>query len=166
MKQRGILFAFLALLLALIAFVLFLSRMESGFDLNRAVRDAINQPGGGDYAAAVAAVRRSDETPDSQAFEVGRLVIGSYDRPGARRPAETLQQGLHLMEQAASSDGAVRGPARQQLRLLFERGIGTPPNEIPVNATVADCWRALENNALGDAARCVRLRQQLLPGLR
>jgi hypothetical protein len=50
--------------------------------------------------------------------------------------------------------------------MIFERGIGAPPNKIPPNAAVANCWRVLENDEPGDPARCIHLREQQLPGLK
>lgn len=133
--------------------------------VDMAVAVAINEPNGGDYARAVEVIRSSNRPAGVKNFQIGRLVVGSFVRSGSRRPAESLQQGLEMIEQAGVRPGESREVAQQQLRMLFERGIGTPPNAIPIDREVAACWHKLENGGKGDPARCVALRRKRLPQL-
>lgn len=144
---------------------------EEHQQVDLAVAEAINEPGGGDYARAVAITRASNRSTATKNYEVGQLIVGSFDRVGSRRPAETLQQGLHMMEQAAVQPWESQEYVPQQLRFIFESGIGTPPKGIPIDRPVAECWHRLEtwrtpaNGRAGTPAQCVALRRQRLPQL-
>lgn len=127
-----------------------------------AVAYAINEKPA-DYARAVDVIRRSDRPDDVKSFEIGQLVVGSYNLPDTKRPPETMQQGLAMMERAGMSTGETRDPAQQQLRMMFERGYGPGSSVIPIDKPVADCWHRLELGQPGDPARCVALRRQRLP---
>jgi hypothetical protein len=128
-----------------------------------AVSDAINAPGGGDYAKAIAILRRSNWPPAVKSAKIGWLIIGSFDDPAAKRGSESLQDGLELVESATMQSGETRGYTPQHLRMLFERGSGVAPNNIPVDPAIASCWRKLENGGVGDPARCITLRRERLP---
>ena len=165
--QRAILLS-AAVIAALVLgfFILLYFTLETHQEVNRAVSDAINEPGGGDYARAVAITRAaSDRSQSAKDFEVGELIVGSFDRRGARRPAESLQQGLAMIEKVAVQSSEVQRYAPQTLRNIFQKGVGAPPNNIPIDNPVADCWHRLENGGAGDPARCVALRRQRLPQL-
>lgn len=133
--------------------------------VEQGVLEAINEPNGGDYARAVAIIRASGRPDGVINFETGQLVVDSFDHPGSRRPTETLQKGLDLMEQAAVASSESRDVAQQRLRMIFERGIGPTRSAIPIDRVVADCWHKLENGRPGDPARCVALRRERLPRL-
>jgi hypothetical protein len=130
-----------------------------------AVSYAINEPNGGNYAHAVEIVRKSNRSAPEKKYHVGRLIVGSFVHPGSRRPAESLQQGLEMMEQAAVEPSPMELYVPQQLRMIFERGVGTPPDGVPIDREVAACWHKLENGGKGDPARCVALRRKRLPQL-
>lgn len=127
--------------------------------------EAINEPNGGDYARAVTIIRESRRAPENKRYDIGRLVVGAFERPGSRRPPETLQQGLDMIEQSAVQPSDFRRYVPQQLRFIFERGVGIPADGIPIDQPVADCWHKLENGGKGDPARCVALRRERLPQL-
>lgn len=132
-------------------------------DVERAMDAAIDAPGGGDWARAVQIMRDSDWPPAVKDHQIGMMVINSYRQPVARRPKETLEQGLELLESAAQQPGETRGYTPQHLRIIFERGGGRAPDNIPVDPVVAQCWRGLEGGGAGDPARCVQLRRERLP---
>lgn len=125
-----------------------------------AVAEAINAPGGGDYAKAAGIIRRSDRPEDVKQFQIGMLVIDGFEQPAARRPPETLEDGLRMVEDAVASGGEMRRAGPQQLRLLFERGAGRAPDAIAIDPSVAACWRRLENGGEGDPRRCVAMRRE------
>ncbi len=131
--------------------------------IDLAVAEKINAPGGGGYAGAIDILRRTDRPEDVRQFQIGILVIEGFDEPGARRPPETLEQGLRMAEDATALDGEMRRNGPQQLRLLFERGAGRAPDAIPVDSVVADCWRRLEKGGSGDPRDCIRMRRERLP---
>jgi len=134
-------------------------------DVDRVVDDAISEPGGGDYAKAADAIRSSSRPAAVKQFEIGQLVVGGITRNAGRRPPETLEQGLRMMEDSAVAPGHEPRVAAQQLRILFERGAGAPPHAFPKNAEVAACWLAVEEKRSEDSARCIALRRQRLPNI-
>lgn len=131
-------------------------------DVDMAVSEAIDPPRN-DYAKGVDIIRASDRPAGIEDHEVGLLIIASFDLPEYHRPPESLQQGLELLEKAATEEGESREVSPQQLRLIFERGAGLAPNNIPVDAVIADCWHKLENGGAGDPRHCIDLRRQRLP---
>ena len=130
-----------------------------------AVNEAINEPGGGDYARAVEIIQRSDRPFDVKRYQIAQLIVGSHAQPGSRRPPQTLQEGLAILEQTAVEGVPGIEGAAQGLRMTFERGVGSPPDGIPIDPVVADCWHKLENGGAGDPAKCVALRRERLPQL-
>lgn len=134
-------------------------------EVDSAVSEAINEPGGGDYAKAVAITRASDRPDDVKSHQVGMLIIGGFDSPGARRSPETLEQGVRMVEDATTMGGEMQRHGPQKLRLMFERGIGIPPNTIPKTPEIAACWLAVERHQSDNAARCIALRRQRLPNI-
>jgi hypothetical protein len=146
--------------------VLFFFRFEGHQEVNRAVSDAIGEPNGGNYARAVDITRAATDRPEAvKNFEIGKLIVYSFERPGSRRPPESLQQGLQQIERAAVEPSEIQEYAPQYLHSLFDEGLGTAPNQIPVDKTVAACWQELRISGSGDPKRCVALRQQRLPQL-
>lgn len=83
----------------------------------------------------------------------------------ARRPPETLEQGLRMMEDASVAPGQQSEANVQQLRFLFERGNGTPPITFPKDPEVAACWLAVERRRSDDRASCIALRRKRLPNI-
>jgi hypothetical protein len=132
-------------------------------DVERAMDAAIDEPGGGNWAKAVQILRGSNWPPAVKDHQAGMMIIQSYGIASARRPAETLQQGLELVESSSVQPGETREYAPQHLRILFERGAGTAPNAIPIDKAVADCWLAIERRTANEPARCIALRRQRLP---
>ncbi|WP_158266317.1 hypothetical protein [Allosphingosinicella deserti] len=130
-----------------------------------AVSEAINEPGGGNYAKAADAIRNSSRPPAVKQFQIGRLIVRGFMRGSTRRPPESMEQGLRMMEDSAVAPGHEEGVAAQQLRMLFERGGVTPPNSFPRDPEVAACWLELEEERSADAARCIALRRQRLPDI-
>lgn len=133
--------------------------------VDRAVDQAINEPGGGDYAKAVQIIRQSSRPPAVKQFEIGQLIVGGIMERASLRPPETLEQGLRMMEDASVAPGQQREANVQQLRFLFERGNGTPPVTFPKDAAIARCWLAVEQKQNNDRARCIALRRQRLPNI-
>lgn len=138
---------------------------EEHQQINGALIDAVNEPGGGDFARAVKIVRASNWPAEKKSYEVGMLVMQSFVYPDARRPAETLQQGLAMVERTAVQPGELREVAEQQLRIIFERGWGASSGGVPIDLPVSACWHKLETGQPGDPAQCVALRRQRLPQL-
>lgn len=132
-------------------------------EVDRAVSEAVNEPGGGDYAKAVAAIRGSDRPDDVKSHQIGMLIINGFGSPGATRPREPLEQGLRMVEDATIMGGEMERNGPPQLRRVFERGAGAPPNAIPVTPEIATCWLAVERGQNEDRARCIELRRQRLP---
>lgn len=132
-------------------------------EVEQAVLDAINEPGGGDYAKAVDAVQRSDIPVAVKQFQIGQLIVGGHVERSKRRSPETLEQGVRLMEEASIAPGQRDESNVQQLRFLFECGAGRPPVTVPKDAIVAACWLAIERERSEDRARCIALRRQRLP---
>jgi hypothetical protein len=131
--------------------------------VDRVVSEAINEPGGGDYAKAADAIRQSNRPPAVKQFQVGMLILGGHMEKSSKRPPETLEEGLKMMEDATIAPGQKSEGAVQQLRFLFERGDGKPPVTFPKNAEVAACWLAVEEGRSDDPARCIALRRERLP---
>ncbi|WP_158266318.1 hypothetical protein [Allosphingosinicella deserti] len=127
------------------------------------VAEAINEPGGGDYAKAADAIRNSSRPPAVKQFQVGQLIVGGIMEGGKRLPPESMEQGLRMMEDSAVAPGQKDEGAVQQLRMLFERGDPNPPNSFPRDPEVASCWLDVEEDRSNDAARCIALRRQRLP---
>lgn len=69
------------------------------------VLEAINETGGGDYAKAADAIRNSNRPPAIKQFQLGQLIVGGFLEKSKRRPPETLEQGLRMMEDAAFAPG-------------------------------------------------------------
>lgn len=133
--------------------------------VDRAVDEAINEPGGGNYVKAVEVVRSSDFPPAVKQFQVGQLIIGGITERADKRPPETMEQGLRMMEDASIAPGQKSEANVQQLRFLFERGAGTPPAVFPKDPEVAACWLRVEQRRTDDRARCIALRRQRLPNV-
>lgn len=147
--------------------VMITSLMTSSCDRQRSlesedleIASMIDASGGHDYAGAADVLRRSGRPEDVRRFQIGMLAIQSFEQKGAVRPPETLEQGLRMAEDAILMDGDIRRTGPQQLRLLFERGGGRPPDTVPVDMRVADCWRRLEHGGPGDPAVCVLTRRE------
>jgi hypothetical protein len=135
-------------------------------DVSRAVLEAINEPGGGDYAKAVDVVHRSSRPPAVKQYEIGQLIVGGIMENAKKRPAETLEQGLRMIEDSTVAKGQKSLGVAQRLRLLFERGDGKPPHTFPKDAAVAACWLGVEEERSNDPARCIALRRQRLPSIK
>jgi hypothetical protein len=116
-----------------------------------------------DYATAVDAIRKSNRPPADTKFEVGQLIVGGIMERSPRRSPETLEEGLRMMEDAALVFGPKDLSAVQQLRFLFERGDGTPPNAFPADKLVAACWLNVEEHRSVDIQQCIDLRRKRLP---
>ena len=134
-------------------------------DIDMVVSEAINEPGGGNYAKAADAIRNSSRPPAVKQFQVGRLIVRSFMRNSNRRPPESMEQGLRMMEDSTVAPGQKDEGAVQQLRMLFERGGANPPNSFPRDAKVASCWLDVEEDRSNDAARCIVLRRQRMPDI-
>lgn len=139
----------------------------------QAMAVALNDGPRPDFARAIAILRASRLPQPAKDLRGGMMVLQSRAVPNAVRSADTLVQGLALVERAALTRGEIGRAAPQQLRLVFERGIGTPPDRIAPDPAIARCWRALEGrwdgrrvvHAAGDPATCITLRRQRLPHL-
>lgn len=139
--------------------------------VEQAISAALNDGPRPDFARAVAILRASDWPQPVKDQDGGMMVLRSRGAAHAIRPTETLEQGLTLVERAAVMSGETARTVPQQLRLVFERGIGTPPDGIAPDPVIADCWRKLETRwdgrhdvpRVGDPATCVALRRQRLP---
>lgn len=130
-------------------------------DVDIAVDEAVDSDG--DYAKAVEVLRRSDRPADVKQFQIGMLIIGSFDDPRTAPSPDTLETGLRMVEDAATMRGEIGENGPQHLRLIFERGAGSPPDIIPIDLVVAKCWRAIEDKKADDPARCIALRRERLP---
>ncbi|MFZ3484667.1 hypothetical protein [Sphingomonas sp. 3-13AW] len=99
-----------------------------------------------DYARAITAIERSGRPNATIALETGNLIVaGHREMHPERRPTATLDQGLTLLEQAASGRGEAADIAPQHLRLWFERGVGSGAfRAMAPRADLAHCWRAVE----------------------
>jgi len=131
---------------------------------DRAVDAAINEPGGGDYAEAADLLRASSRPDPVKRFQIGQLVADAYMLRSPRRPPESLEEGVRMMEDAtvAAGDRPESGP--QYLRMLFEadRNAGQP-RPFPADDRVSACWRAIEEHRRDDRQACIALRRQRLP---
>ncbi|MBB3910408.1 hypothetical protein [Sphingomonas desiccabilis] len=112
-----------------------------------------------DYARAITAIERSGRPSATVALETGNLIIaGHREVQPERRPAATLEQGLSLLERAASDRGEAADIAPQHLRLWFERGVGSGVYQaMPPRPELARCWGAVEERAQR-AAACIAMR--------
>lgn len=133
---------------------------KQGVDM--VVSNAINREPP-DYATAVDAIRKSNRPPADKQFEVGQLIVGGIMERSPRRSPETLEDGLRMMEDSALEFGPKDLSAAQQLRFLFERGDGKPPNAFPADKLVAACWLNVEEHRSIDIQHCIDLRRQRLP---
>lgn len=132
---------------------------------------ALNNGPRPDFPRAIAILRASDWPAPIKDLEGGMMIMQSYDNPKAIRSTETIQQGLALVERSASAPGETPGEAAQQLRIIFERGLGKLPDGIAADRVVADCWRKRESSwdgkrdvpGIGNPGECVALRKQRLP---
>lgn len=132
-------------------------------EIEMAVGNAINEPGGGDYAEAVEIIRRSAQPPAVKRFQVGQLIVEGRLR-GSRKPAaETMEQGVRMMEDATLVSGPRDESDVQTLRLLFAQGGPEPSTNFPTDPEVAACWLAIEQKRAADPARCIALRRRKLP---
>jgi hypothetical protein len=134
-------------------------------EVDRAVDAAINEPGGGDYAKAADLIRRSSRPDAVKQFQVGQLVVDAATLPSPKRPPETLEQGMRMMEDASIAPGERSEANVQYLRMLFERGAGSGLAAVPKDGVVAACWRSIERRENDDRARCIALRRQRLPNI-
>lgn len=112
-----------------------------------------------DYARAITAIERSGRPSATVALEAGNLIVaGHREVQPERRPAATLEQGLSLLERAASGRGEAADIAPQHLRLWFERGVGSGVYQaMPPRPELARCWRSVEDRELR-AAACIAMR--------
>jgi hypothetical protein len=99
-----------------------------------------------DYDRAITAITRSGRPAGTIALETGNLIVaGHREAQPERRPSETLDQGLALLERAANGRGEASEIAPQHLRLWFERGIGIGVDAAMVpRPQLARCWAAVE----------------------
>jgi hypothetical protein len=112
-----------------------------------------------DYARAITAIERSGRPSATVALETGNLIVaGHREVQPERRPAATLEQGLALLERAASGRGEAADIAPQHLRLWFERGVGSGVYQaMPPRADLARCWGAVEEREQR-APACIAMR--------
>lgn len=112
-----------------------------------------------DYARAITAIERSGRPQGTVALETGDLIVaGHREEHRERRPATPLDQGLSLLERAASGHGEASDIARQHLRLWFERGVGSGRSRaLAPHPHLARCWAAVEARAERPAT-CIRMR--------
>lgn len=95
--------------------------------VDKAIEDALLAPEGSDYPAALAAVRASDRPAAVKDFEAGNLIVSAADNPRAvKRPVETVEQGIALLEKAALATGEGAANAPGALRTIFTDGVGPP----------------------------------------
>lgn len=136
-----------------------------------AMSGALNDGSRPDFARAIAILRASDWPQPIKDMQGGMMVLQSYETAGAIRPSDTVEQGLMLVERAALAAGETSEEAPQQLRMVFERGLGRLPNGIAADPVIADCWHGLEGRwdgkkvvrSASDPATCVALRRRRLP---
>jgi hypothetical protein len=112
-----------------------------------------------DYARAITAIERSGRPSATVALESGNLIVaGHREVQPERRPTATLEQGLALLERAASGRGEAADIAPQHLRLWFERGVGSGVYQaMPPRADLARCWGAVEEREQR-APACIAMR--------
>ncbi len=114
----------------------------------------------GDYAAAMALVKRVDVPDATRDHMLGDLVLeGLADDKAKSRPQATVADGLGLLETSAASGYP---QAISSLRGRFENGINYQGrNQImSANPALADCWRSAESG-VKKPADCISLRAKL-----
>jgi hypothetical protein len=99
-----------------------------------------------DYGRAITAIGRSGRPAGTIALETGNLIIaGHRELQTERRPVETLDEGLALLERAANGRGEAAEIAPQHLRLWFERGVGSGVDSaMAPRPQLGRCWAAVE----------------------
>ncbi|MCC2975825.1 hypothetical protein LK533_03935 [Sphingomonas sp. PL-96] len=114
-----------------------------------------------DYGRAITAIARSGRPAATIALETGNLIVaGHREAQPERRPAETLDQGLALLERAARSRGEAADIAPQHLRLWFERGVGSGAHAaMAPQPALARCWAAVEVREKRPAS-CIAMRAE------
>ena len=111
-------------------------------DTDLAVGRALNGGGLPDYPAAIAAIGASDRPRGVKDQEIGSLILASFEEPGAvRRPAQSLDDGLVLLERAAQDGGESSRIAPEYLRLTFQRGLSARSRVVLApDPMLAACW--------------------------
>lgn len=129
--------------------------------VDKAIEDALLAPEGSDYPAALAAVRASDRPAAVKDFEAGNLIVSAADNPRAvKRPVETVEQGIALLEKAALATGEGAANAPGALRTIFTDGVGPPTaHTLAPDLLVAACWLKV-SKASAAAQDCIDLRRQ------
>jgi hypothetical protein len=131
--------------------------------IDQAVDRALDEPGGGDFAKAADVIRASSRPLAIKRFQIGRLAVSAFAYDASRRPPESAEQGLKMMEAFAASDDRDARSGVQQLRMIFQRGWPDEVNRFPTDQAVAECWYRIERREAEDPARCIALRRQRLP---
>jgi hypothetical protein len=133
--------------------------------VDRTVLKAINEPDGGDYATAADAIRHSNRPPAVKQFQLGQLIVGGFMAKSKRRPPESLEQGMRMMEDSAFVPGQKPLSLAQQMHFLFGPAEGAEEENFLVDPQIAACWREIDEDRANDPARCIALRRQRMPNL-
>jgi hypothetical protein len=150
-------------------------RDESFFDWHKEkqaveikVQELMDAPDGIDCPAIINIYRTSGWPEDIVKLKVGGTIIGCYDNLRvSKKPVESVEQGLQLMEQAALSDSEAGQVTPQRLRMFFERSTGTQAGSLKPNPQLAACWMAAEKITYTGkpdkkaAQHCIDLRKHL-----
>lgn len=109
----------------------------------RAIDEALNLPGGPDYAAAVRIVERSDRSAIQQDYDIGGLLLSACrDRVAYCKGASTAALGVARLARVATTPGEDSQIAAGDLALWYSRGAG---DALAPDARRAACWTAVRD---------------------
>lgn len=109
------------------------------------------------YADAIALVRNTPVALAEQDFAVGEIILqGLSDDAAVQRPAETLDDGIALLEKAALAN---HQPATSGLAALYFTGLFQGETQlVGKNPALHACWLAVERHSQA-AHACIALRK-------
>jgi hypothetical protein len=132
--------------------------------------ELMNLPGGPDYQTLISLYQNSGLPEEERLLDMGSAIVGSHnDARVTSRPSQSLDEGIVMLEKAASGAGETARIAADLLARYFEKGVGIPSDmALLPQPEITQCWRNLlqeEKDKLASAKtraqECILLRQKL-----
>lgn len=118
---------------------------------NAEVTEALNQPNGPDYAAAVRVIEKSSRVPLQKDYNIGNLILKACHegRSYCAAPNDGLA-GAARLARVARTPGEDRDIAAGDLAFYLRSGAGPT---LPPSPILASCWDKVSGGT-ADAASC------------
>jgi hypothetical protein len=132
--------------------------------------ELMNLPGGPDYQTLISLYQNSGLPEEEQLLDMGSAIVGSHnDKRVTSRPTQSLDEGLVMLENAASGVEETAKIAADLLARYFEKGVGIPSDlALLPQPEIAQCWwnilqgkKDKSASAKTRAQECILLRQKL-----